>query len=52
MSFGSLKEDTYGIRFYLNGEEISLTGTPANDKSLHDGYLINPISLNPALHEK
>ena len=52
VSFGSLKEDAYGIRFYLNGEEISLTGTPANDKSLHDGYLINPISLNPALHEK
>lgn len=51
LSFGSIENDAYGIRFFYDGKQVSLTGIPADDKSLHDGYLIKPLKLNPDINE-
>lgn len=45
VSFSAVREEQYQILFFLDGEEISLTGDDELDKSLHNGYLKSLIQL-------
>ncbi|MTI20696.1 hypothetical protein E1176_06655 [Fulvivirga sp. RKSG066] len=45
VSFASMDDDIWEVKFYENGKQISLTGDAEIDKQVHNGYITQKIKI-------